>query len=221
MIKIAARVRGLFAGNYPENREDEQLHINNRGDQLVAQGLPELTEIVRLGDSWQVQTATALDPLTAYPTTIAALDIWNGEPGNGKSYIIDAISCWQTSADVTQVDCNALFANVDLNIAAPTDAALVIRSLSGKVYGGKARTQTNIAASAVGNWYPHAAGGGMVASASVAGSSWKQMEVPLRGLYIVPPGARFGIQSVKVAVGAAVQMQYAIRWHEAVLILKT
>jgi hypothetical protein len=41
LIKIAGRVRGLFAGNYPENREDEQFHLNSRGDQLVAQALPE------------------------------------------------------------------------------------------------------------------------------------------------------------------------------------
>jgi hypothetical protein len=38
--KIVGRVRGLFAGNYPENREDEQFHLNNRGDQIIAQGCP-------------------------------------------------------------------------------------------------------------------------------------------------------------------------------------
>ena len=47
--RIAGRVRGLFAGNYPENREDEQFIMNSRGDQMVAESLPPLTEIVRLG----------------------------------------------------------------------------------------------------------------------------------------------------------------------------
>jgi hypothetical protein len=218
MIKIGARVRGLFAGNYPDNREDEQVHINNRGDSIWAQGLPFLTELVRLGDSWQVQTATAIAALTGYPTTVAALSLWNGEPGNGKCYVIDSIGCFEVVVDATQSDMTALFASIDLNIAAPTDAAMTIRSLSGKLYGGRARTTVNAATTSLGFWYPH---GPSVPLAPVnTGSGWKQQDTPLNGMYIVPPGGRFGVHAVKVAA-AATQMQFFIRFHEVQLIIKS
>src|SRR6266516_3396858 len=104
LIKIAGRVRGIFAGNYPENREDEQFHLNNRGEQIIAQGLPELTELVRLGDSWQIPTTTAFAALTTEPTTVAALSLFNGEPATGKCYAIDSIGYWQRVTDATQQD---------------------------------------------------------------------------------------------------------------------
>src|SRR5882762_9231390 len=110
ITKIAGRVRGLFAGNYPENREDEQFHLNNRGDQVVSQGLPELTELVRLGGSWQVALSTGLAALTALPTTTAGLSLWNGEPSNGKCYAIDSFGSTEEVLDATQTDVTAIFA---------------------------------------------------------------------------------------------------------------
>ena len=112
LIKIAGRVRGLFAGNYPENREDEQFHLNSRGDQIVAQGLPERTEIVRLGDSWQVMTSSAQAPLTAVPTTTGALNLWNGEQANGKCYVIDRVQVSEIVVDATQSNMTAVFAQL-------------------------------------------------------------------------------------------------------------
>src|SRR4051794_18905399 len=137
LIKVAARVRGLFAGNYSENREDEQLQLNNHGDLLVAQGLPELTELVRLGDSWQVANSAGQAALTALPTTVAGLSLWNGEPATGKCYAIDSFGSWEAVVDATQTDVTAIFAcNNKTPVTAPADAALAVRSLSGKTYGG-------------------------------------------------------------------------------------
>ena len=84
--KIAGRVRGFFAGNYPENREDEQLIINMRGDLAVAQSLPELAELVRLGNSWQVAATTGIAALTALPTTTSGISLVNGEPAGGGGW---------------------------------------------------------------------------------------------------------------------------------------
>jgi hypothetical protein len=71
LMKIAGRVRGIFAGSYPRTARTSSFHINPRGDQIVVQGMPELTEIVRMGDSWQVANATGQAALTALPTTTA------------------------------------------------------------------------------------------------------------------------------------------------------
>lgn len=218
LIKIAGRVRGLFAGNYPENREDEQFHVNNRGDQLVSQALPERTEIVRLGDSWQVMTSSAQAPLTALPTTTGALNLWNGEGANGKSYIIDRVQVSEIVVDATQSNMTAVFAClVRPPVATPTDAALTIRSLSGRTYGGRARTT---AAASVTNdgWFP--IGTSAPVAAAAAGSAWKVTDIPINGLYIVPPGGQFCVAAAKVAATAG-QCHFSIVWHEAQLIIKS
>lgn len=219
IFKVAGRVRGLFAGNYPENREDEQFHINSRGDQLVAQALPPLTELVRLGDSWQVSTSSAIAPLTALPTTNCGLAIWNGEPAGGKSYVIDSVAASEIVVDATQSNCTALFVmNNKTPVAAITDAGLAIRSLSGRTYGGKARTLLTGTTITNDGWFP--AGNSVAPAPAVAGSAWKQTDVQLNGLYIVPPGGQFNLHAVKVAATAG-QMIFTIRWHEIQLIVKS
>lgn len=47
--QILAQVRGLSTFNLPDNREDQQAQVNGRGDLIVTQALPELTELVRMG----------------------------------------------------------------------------------------------------------------------------------------------------------------------------
>ena len=115
LVKAAARVRGLFAGNYAENDEDQQVLINNRGDHLVAQALPELTELVRLGDTWQVKLATGLAALTALPTTVAGISIYNGEPATGKCYIIEAFGSHEAVVDAVSHDVHKGALNFRLN----------------------------------------------------------------------------------------------------------
>ena len=219
LIKIAGRVRGLFAGNYPENREDEQFHVNSRGDQLVAQALPERTEIVRLGDSWQVMTSTATAAGTALPTTTGALNLWNGEQSNGKSYVIDRVQATEVVVDATQSNMTAVFAClVRPPVTAPTDAALTIRSLSGRnSYAGRARTTVNASVTNDG-WFP--IGTSAPVAAAAAGSAWKVTDIPINGLYIVPPGGQFCVQAAKVAATAS-QMQFSIVWHEVQLIVRS
>lgn len=218
LIKIAGRVRGLFAGNYPENREDEQAHIGNRGELLIAQGMPELTEVVRLGDSWQVKTTTGLTALTALPTTTTGLGLWNGEPANGKCYVIDSVAIDVRVLDATQADTLSVFVMMNKTpVAAPTDAALAIASLIGKSYGGKARTITNAAVTNDG-WFP--CGNTPVVGSSAAGSVWKVHDIYLRGFYIIPPQGMFNIHAAAVTGGAAGTF-FTIRWHEVMLIFRS
>lgn len=219
LIKIAGRVRGLFAGNYPENREDEQIHLNSRGDLLVSQSMPSSAEIVRMGDSWQVSTSSATAPATALPTTTGALNLWNGENSNGKSYVIDSVQAYEIVVDATQSNCTTIFAMlVRPPVAAPTDAALTFRSLSGRnAYSGRARTTVNASVTNDG-WF--AIGTSAPVAAAVAGSAWKCIDIPLNGVYIVPPGGQFCVQAAKVAATAG-QMQFSIRWHEVQMIVKS
>ena len=211
--KIAGRVRGLFAGNYPENREDEQFHLNNRGDQLIAQALPELTEVVRLGWSWQVKNTTGLSSGTALPTTTSGLTIWNGEADTGKCYAIDSVACWEGVVDATQSDQTGLFAMMNQGkVAVPTGTAVTPISLAARSNYDGAATCLAAATVANGGWYPIGTSAPSSVTA-VAGAIWKCVDVPVKGLYLVRPGGTFSVQSVKVAAAAA-QMFFTIRWHE-------
>lgn len=219
LIKIAGRVRGLFAGNYPENREDEQIHLNSRGDLLVSQSMPERAEIVRMGDSWQVSTSSAIAPLTAAPTTTGALNLWNGEQSNGKTYVIDRIQVYEIVVDATQSNSTAVFAMlVRPPVTAPTDAALTVRSMSGRnSYSGRARTTVNAAVTNDG-WFP--IGTSAPTAAAAAGSAWKVTDIAVNGLYLVPPGGQFCVHAAKAAATAG-QCQFSITWHEVQMIVKS
>jgi hypothetical protein len=218
LVKVAGLIRGAFAGNYPEGREDQQVILNNRGDQLVAQGLPELTELVRLGDSWAVLSAVTA-ALTAVPTTVAGHSLFDNEPATGKSYAIDSFGALEVVTDATQQNSLALFAMMSTvgSVAAPTDAALTRSSMSGRAYGGKARTVAG--GTVVDNgWQPH--GPSAPGATAFAGAVWRVHEAMVRGLYLVTPGGQFNVACAKT-VATASQIRYFIRWHETQLIYKT
>lgn len=208
-------VRGAFAANISE-LSPAAFFSNNRGDSLVAQALPELTEIVRMGGSYQVQTSAATAALTATPTTVAALSLYNGEAATGRTYVIDSVAAFEIVVDATQSNSTALFVlNNIVPVTAPADAALSIRSLAGRKYAGRARTVVGGTVTNEG-WFP--AGSSAPSAPAAGGSAWKILDVPIKGLYIVPPGGLFSVQATK-AVATAAQMQVVIRWHEVQLTL--
>lgn len=222
LMKIVGRVRGLFAGNYPENREEEQFHINSRGDQIVSQGLPELGEIIRLGQSWQASSTTGQAALTALPTTTAGLTLINNEPATGMCYLIDTIGSIEEVVDATQTDVTALMAMLNKRGSTAPSAGTAetgITSLSGKTSYSGSGTLKRGGTVVNDNWFGHGTFGQMAAAA--AGANWKVNEAQLRGLYLVPPGGAFSIQAVKAAAAAAAQQFFYMRWHEVQLIYKT
>lgn len=223
LIKIAGRIRGLFAGNYPENREDEQLHLNPRGDQIIAQGLPELTELVRLGGSWQLNSTTGQAALTALPTTTAGLTLTNNEPATGKCYAIDSFGSAEEVIDATQTDVTGLFAMINKRTSAVPSAGnaeTTFISLMGRPNYDGAATCKRGATVVNDGWTPHGTPGAQMAAAA-AGANWKVNEAAVRGLYLVPPGGSFSVQAVKAAAAAAAQQFFFVRWHEVQLIWKS
>jgi hypothetical protein len=214
--KMLGWVRGDSPAFYGEGEPGQPLAINNRGELIVVQGLPELIELVRMGQSWQVSLSTGLAALTALPTTTAGLSLWNGEAGDAaKAYVIDSFGSVEEVIDATQADTTAIFAcnNVGV-VTAPTDAGLTIRSLSGKKYGGLARTVSGATITNDG-WFGHGAEGQAPLAPAVAGANWKINEVKLRVPYLVRAGGMFNVVAVKAGAAAAAQQFYFVRWHEA------
>lgn len=183
------------------------------GARLIVFGLPGVAEVTRMGDSWQVCSSAGIAAQTALPTTTAGLSLWNGDPT--KTYVIDSCGFWQAVVDATNDSNHALFVmNNSSPIAAPTDAALTIRSTVGKRYGGKART---LAGGTVTNdgWF--AAGTtSNIAEVAVAGNVWGVYESTFTpGLYQVPPGGMFNIAGLSfTTTPGALGLFYYVRWHE-------
>lgn len=207
-VNILGRVRGALRDVFSAG--DQQPVLSDGAEQIVVQGLPELTELVRLGGSWHI-LGGATAALTAVPTTTAGHSLWNGEAQGGKSYAIDSFGCVEIVTDATQQNSLALFAMANKGlIAAPTDAALSVGSMSGKNYGGFAKT---VAGATVVNdvWTPH--GPASPGAAAFAGGVWRVTEASVRGLYLVRPGGMFSVAAAKT-VATASQIRYFIRWHE-------
>jgi len=224
LMKIAGAIRGAFAPDYPEGAEDKQLQLNNRGELVVAQGLPDLAEIVRLGESYQIKTATAFAALTTEPTTTAALSLHNNEPGVGKCYVIESVAFWERVVDATQQNQIAIFGMVNPQGGTMPSAgtqlasATSIKSLSGRsAYGGKGVIRVGATVTDDG-WFPY--GNTNPNAAAVAGGAWRVHDIPLRGLVIVPPGAAFSVHAAKIAATAS-QLHAVIRWHEVQLLWKS
>lgn len=209
--KLVGRVRGSDAPSYPENREYEEVHLNNTGDFLSSQGLPPLAEIVRLGNSWQVLGAASTG-LATTPTTAGLLTIWNGENGNGNHLVIDSVVATKVIADVTTDDLATIWAQIIRPpMATPTDAALTIRSLSGRYsYGGRVRTVAT-GVTIANRW--EAIGCIPNTSAAIAGSPWAQVGIDLLGRFIIPPGGAFTLHASEVTATAST-FRFCIRWHE-------
>lgn len=212
-MAVESEVLGIVRGTNPESYasgSDSRIHINPRGDLLVAQSLTELGELVRQGGSWEVMGA-AQAALTGVPTTTAGYSLWNGESDTGKCYQIDSIGCVEIVTDATQQNSLALFACLEAGkFTAPTDAGHTKGSMSGRAAGGDG-ARTVAGATVVGAcWTPQSPSS--PANTAFAGAVWRVHEAPIRGRYMVRPGGLFSIAAVKT-VATASQIRYYIRWH--------
>lgn len=221
ITKIAGRVRGLFAGNYPENREDEQAHLNPRGDLIVSAGLPERSELVRMGQSWgaQIPSASAFTFVAGWPTTRSELSLQNTDQAGGKSFIIDRV--WMiniTSMAAAQPVAllGQLVPSVPLPAVIADNTAILRQCLTGNKtnYAGKGALIMAGTSLAVANkWF--ALGNGIVAAPTT--NLGVAIEANVYGKYLVPPGAAFATAGLAgTAAGTAL---IGIEWHEVQLLL--
>jgi hypothetical protein len=216
MTKILAAVRGSQQPNYAEGT-DEQPQLNNRGEQIVANGLPLLAQLVNSGNSYWAGTTTAAAPVVAIPTTAALIALWNGEPDNGKSYIIDSV--WVVQVVVTAaIQAMGILANVSqAQIPTAITNTITPRPLRGNLpYRGAGRVAVGITLGAVdgiaANWMPI----GTVAAPANTLQVGTITDVDLKGLIIIPPKGQLSLTALAGAATAS-SIQIGFRWHEALL----
>jgi hypothetical protein len=203
--------------------QPQQFAMNPRGDQLIAQALPERTELVRLGRSYaaQIAAANAFTYVAALPTTRAELVVYNNAPVGGVSLVIERVWLYgvtsmaaaQPIAMLGQVCAAGL-------VAAPTDGTTTVvqTSLSGKNVG---LTRAGVALFALANTAFGLANHWAVLGTGVTPAPTTNLGVSIEancyGRYIIPPQATFLLNAVAgTAAGTAVM---GLEYHEVQLTL--
>lgn len=212
---IYMSVRGSQQPNYAEGT-DEQPQLNTRGEQIIAQGLPPLAQLVAAGNSYQVATTTAAAPVIAVPTTAALIGLWNGEADNGKSYVIDSVFALVVASTVAQQTMSILGNLSMAQIPTAIANTLVPRAMrAGLPYRGSARVAVAITLNSIdgvaANWFPIGNNPPQIAGATNnIGSS---LEWDCKGMFIVPPKNQFSLTVIAPAATAS-SIQVGFRWHE-------
>ena len=180
---------------------------------LVSQAQSPAAEYTRIG-AWSIQTATLFAPLTAVPTTVAALEIWNNTANpSGLCMVIDDLFASQLVGPVV-VESSGIFAAVAQVAAVPTLTALRVSSSSGRTfYTSSLATPvvTGVGTTVIANgWRPWGNPAAFGTGAATPGKHWS---APIDGKLIVPPGCSLLLHVVSsVATASAFQVGAGFHW---------
>lgn len=180
------------------------------GNVLMAQGLPSYAEIMRQGDGWTVGTSTLFAPLVAYPTTTAALEVYNN--GSRVMVVSELYAAQILSTAATQT--YSIFSMVTTAKAVPTLTALSVFSLSGKAIvtpTAAGEIVTGVGTTVVANgWRPYGSVQSWGTAAATPGNAWS---VPVDGKLIVPPGCSVCVHVVgSLATASTFQAGLSFNW---------
>lgn len=192
--------------------------VNVGGDRYgnlhVSHGLPPYAEITAMGEGWQVMATSAVPCLNARPGAAAALTLWNGEEGDGKSYVIDRVFAQQLVS--TGAECRwGIWVCVHPERTATSSSSLAFRGLSGKYnYSGKGIAEINDTVVDSG-WFPWGDGKDVEVTGVLGGS---QMSVNVDGRIIIPPHCAISLHGVDSAGNT--DLCHGLAWYEVQLDLK-
>lgn len=211
---LNGRVRGIDVPAYGSG-DDKPPAINRRGELIFSNGLPERSEIVRMGRSFsaQIPAASAWTLLITIPTTLSNLALQN-PASSGLCYIIDRFWVKAVTSTASAGVITPLAQVVKPGTAMVADDAAVLRtSLSGKV-GAASTAALVMASTATGcltDKWMHFESALQSMTTNIAACK----EVLCFGRYIIPPGGSFNINAQEsVSGGTAIA---GVEWHEVAL----
>lgn len=186
--------------------------LSQRGGLYVQDDLPPLTTLVQEGVCWQVGAATAVAAVTTMPTTTAQISLYNGEAEGGKSYVLLSVYGIQVANGAALNSWGlAHCINVDKPGTLPTQdiAKTSVKGLKARQGGYNGNAIIDLAATVTDDlWAPV----GNYAGTTVVSLSGTQLDVPLNGLVILPPGGMYSLAAIAAATGITVRQGF--RWAE-------
>ena len=204
---LQALIRSGAARNTPALLETNEAH-----DLMVSGGsFPRYTEMARRGNGYSVMATSAVAALVVRPTTTAALEIQNVTPG--KVMVVDRLfSHWLVSSTTGLGSGAAIYAMVTQPTPVLiTDAALVVRSLSGKPPQNKG-VFTAASTTVVDNgWFPYGVSRAKESAGAVVPMG--TLEALVEGRLLVPFGASLCLHVVSGYTGDTFTSGAAWYWE--------
>jgi hypothetical protein len=167
--------------------------LTRDGATIIAEGQTRFEQPSSMGYGWQTMATSAVAALVVRPSTVAALELWNGSLT--ASLIIDRLFS-QNLVSTAVNSAAGLWAQVTSTKAAPSTASLAVTGNYGKGYPGLVIPAVGTTVVANG-WYPY--GPEYIASnAAAPGGSWEAL---VEGRLIVPPQCSLCVHVVGSIVG--------------------
>lgn len=185
--------------------------LNQLGEQLIASGLPPYTEMTRKGSGYATMSVTAVAALVVRPTTVCALELWNGYNAGGPSLIIDRLFYFNLVTTAVNEGWSGWAQVAAPKTTAPSSASLVVRGASGKAYGGSVVNAVGTTVVDCG-WFPWT--NGLVTSGAGV-TPYGCAVANVEGRLIVPPGASLCLHVVASVVGQT--FTQGASWYEETL----
>ena len=189
--------RTVLAGILRGDTADKKLEVNEKGELLIAQGLPPYAEMTRLGGGFSAIAVVGKAGLVVRPSTAAAVTRWNGELATGKAYVIDRIftHCLVSGNEEGRFSIWACIHPAGMTKPATAPLAASATNLvgnSGKLYNGRA--VFDIGHTVIDNgWFPWGSSVSYEPTGVLPGAA---ISVPVGGRLIVPPTAAISLQVV-------------------------
>lgn len=208
-MRIEVLRRGGAAKGSPFAVEGNELN-----EQLIAQGNPAFTELVRANSAWSAMAVLAVAGLVVRPSTVAAFEIWNGNPVGGASLIVEDVFTFNLVASAIQGTFSP-WAMVTAPKSAPAAGANVtINGANGNAYGGKVICGLGTTVVANG-WRPVASSPAFGLGTATPGGAINQGQ---DGKFIVPPQCSLCLHTVSQTT--AWTFQNGASWFEKVMTIE-
>ncbi len=178
---------------------------------MTTPGMPEYAGTGLRGDGWTVGTASPLTPLTAVPTTTAAVELYNNGSRIMMVQELYAFQLLSTAATQTY----SLWAMITTQKAVPTLSALSLFSTSGKnliTPTASGEAVTGVGTTVVANgWRPWGVVQAWGTAAALVGNGWS---VPVNGKLLVPPRCSVCLHLVgTVATASSFHIGLTFDWY--------
>lgn len=206
-VRIIGRIRRLLeALDDAGDGSEHALTLTQQLELLTALGAAPYQEIVRPGRAFWTGTTAAIAAVVAIPTTAHMLALFNTEPDNGRSLIIDWVAA-QNVVSTAAAGQAQVIANIgQVREVMPTAAAVTFKKLNG-MGGGQPDTSaiailnatalpatTGLAA----NWFPL---GPSTSKPGAAATPGHGVFHHVEGRVIVPPGRYFALHVLANVIG--------------------
>ena len=196
MAGITSLLRAIYRGAGGE--DERSLVTDRRSNLLTAFGLPDYTELVRMGVVWSAMNTTAIAALVVRPSTAANFTLFNNEPEGGLTYIVLRAFAFNLVTTAAEARSGLWLCAHPRGLVSPTNDITARASHSCKAnYGGRAICDTGMVVTDNG-WQPYGQTTDVEPTGVLPGAV---LTVELRGMILVPPQTGVSTQVVSSVVG--------------------